>query len=313
MLGPGYSSIMTAQVAPGTVRVGLSGWSYSNFRGKFYPKDVPSGKWLGYLATQMPTVEINSSFYRLQRQSTYAKWEAMVPETFLFSVKGWRMVTHMRKLNNVSGDVAQFLQTCVPVLGASMGPVLWQLPPSLKFDEETLETFLSELPKTHGEAAQIAKEIGVKSNQGSSDASPEDTQTPSLLPAEAGRAPSAGVDPAMPLRYALEPRNQTFADPQVATILNRYGVAMVQSDSAGRYPSFDQVTTDFVYVRLHGSPRMYYSNYSNKALEEWASKITTWRAEGRDCFVYFDNTAAAYAPANALALTKMVNGEQPAN
>lgn len=249
--------------------IGLSGWKYPEWRGRFFPTGLVQKDELHYTASRVNSIEINSSFYRLQRESTYEGWAAQVPEDFLFAVKGWKEITHQRRLNNPAQYVQQFLNSGISGLGNRLGPVLWQLPPSLEFTPDRVKTFLECLP------AELPG--GVKA------------------------------------RYAIEARNETFGSETAIALLKEHNVALVMADTGGRYPQFDQVTADFVYVRLHGSPRMYYSNYSDAALESWARKIKTWNqpdASGvvRDVYFYFDNTAAGWAPYNAVKLISLVTG-----
>lgn len=267
-------------------RAGLSGWSYSNWKGKFYPKGLATKDQLAYCARTFPTLELNSTFYRLSMPSTYDKWAAAAPEGFQFAVKGWRMVTQYKRLKDVAEPVAQFFRSGPIGLGKKLGPVLWQLPPSLVFDEDVLRTFFELLPKTLGEARDFVEKNA-----------PDDGRP---IPQVA----ASDVDHR--IRYSMEPRNQSFGDPAVTDLMKQYGIAMVNADSAGRHPEFNQVTTDFAYVRLHGSPRIYYSNYSEAVLEGWAERIKTWLKDGMRTYVYFDNTALGYAPKNALSLEKMV-------
>lgn len=246
--------------------IGVSGWAYREWQGKFYPKGLARAKELAYAAERIPTIEMNSPFYRLQQESTYQKWAAAVPENFTFAVKGWRGVTHFKKLRGAKDAVDQFFNSGVWQLGDKLGPVLWQLPPSLKFDAEVMENFFEQLPKHHPETAK-------------------------------------------PVRYAVEPRDESFNAVQVEEIFREHNVALVNADSAGRHPHFDALTADFAYVRLHGSPRIYYSNYTEEALAKWATRISGWMGEGADCYLYFDNTAAGHAPANALQLRELLQNQ----
>lgn len=283
---------MSTETGRGAALVGTSGWAYREWRGKFYPKGLVQSKELAYLAERIPTIEMNSPFYRLQTAGMYEKWAAQVPAGFPFAVKGWRGVTHFKKLREADEAVAQFFASGPLALGASLGPILWQLPPSLKFDAELLGGFLDRLPKTHGEAAELARSL----------TSAEDRPT---LDVPVSGAPSLAT-PEQPLRYAIEPRNDSFASAEAYEILRAHNAALVMADSAGRHPQFAEVTADFTYVRLHGSPRIYYSNYTDDALECWAALLRPELDAGHDCYVYFDNTAAGHAPVNAEQLLQML-------
>lgn len=250
------------------------------------------------MADQFDTLEINSSFYRLMPPKTFQKWAASVPDGFEYAVKGWKNITHMRRLKNCADDIAIFFSSGVMALKERMGPILWQLPPSLHFDAPTLETFLTALPRTFGEA----KKLGATAPP----PKPKDSGKPGAQPAPIDLdVPDTPELEEKPLRYALEPRSSSFDSPEALAILRRYDTALVMADTAGRYPRFDQVTANMVYIRLHGSPRMYYSNYSEPALASWSDQIRAWAAQGHQVFCYFDNTAAGYAPYNAQTLKGM--------
>lgn len=285
-------------------RAGLSGWSYSNWKGKFYPSGLATKDQLAYCARTFPTLELNSTFYRLARPSTYEKWEAAAPKGFQFAVKGWRMVTQYKRLKDVAEPIAQFLGSGPIGLGKKLGPILWQLPPSLTFDEDVLRAFFELLPKTLGEAQTFVEN---HAPENVSNAALDAASDVAAGAATSRRVPQvAAEDATQPIRYSMEPRNATFFDPAAAALMKEYGVAMVVADSAGRHPQFNEVTTDFTYVRLHGSPRIYYSNYSPEVLEDWAERIKVWLQKGIKTYIYFDNTALGYAPKNALSLEEML-------
>lgn len=284
----------------GVALVGTSGWAYREWRGNFYPKGLVQAKELGYLAEHVATIEMNSPFYRLQTPGMYEKWLTQVPGGFKFAVKGWRGVTHFKKLRDADQAVAKFFDSGPLTLGASLGPILWQLPPSLKFAPEVLGDFLDRLPKTHGEAADLVRDNAL------SEADPsaaESDKEGALFDVPV----SEGFDPSLPLSYAIEPRNDSFASADVYALLREHDVALVRADSAGRHPRFEEVTADFTYVRLHGSPRIYYSNYTEEDLETWAEALRPELAAGHDCYVYFDNTAAGHAPVNACRLQELLS------
>lgn len=297
---------MTGEDSVGAVRIGTSGWNYSTWRGKFYPEGLARTRELTYFGGQFDTVEINSSFYRLHRASTYEKWAAAVPDGFEFAVKGWRMLTHMRRLRNIGDDLASFFNSGVLQLRDKLGPLLWQLPPSLKYDHDVLAEFLAQLPKTYGDAAELAR----SASPPPSGDTPEAETQPTLIDMTPPEPPGLAD---MPLRYALEPRNAGFDSPEALALLKEYDIALVMSDMNGRHPEYRQTTGDLVYVRLHGAPRVYFSNYSDQTLEEWAARIRTWRDEGRTTYCYFDNTGAGWAPYNAHTLQKFVESGRDAD
>src|SRR6266545_1907880 len=118
--------------------VGVSGWSYRHWRGIFYPKDLPRKRELEYVSSEFGSIEINGTFYSLQRATTFRRWYEAVPDDFIFAVKGHRFITHFRRLKDVEVLLANFFASGVLRLGKKLGPILWQLPPHFKFDQERL-------------------------------------------------------------------------------------------------------------------------------------------------------------------------------
>jgi uncharacterized protein YecE (DUF72 family) len=263
----------------GAVRVGISGWRYAGWRGDFYPAGLPQRQELEYAAERMTSIEINGSFYSLQRASSYAAWRAATPDDFLFAVKGGRFITHMKKLVDVDEPLANFFASGVLALGDKLGPVLWQLPELLGYDAGRLADFFSRLPRTTTEAAALAT-------------------------GHDGRVKDPLVEAPVerPIRHALEFRSKTFLVPGLATQLREHDIACVLADTAGRWPKVEEDTSDFRYVRLHGDRELYASGYSAASLDAWAAKCRSWADAGQDVFVYFDNDAKGYAPHDALAL-----------
>ncbi|MCW2495766.1 DUF72 domain-containing protein [Jatrophihabitans sp.] len=266
----------------GELRIGLSGWSYPGWRGRFYPRGLPHNAELGYVAERFSTVEVNASFYRLQRPDTYRRWVEQTPGGFLFAVKGSRYITHMKRLQS-SVAMANFLASGVLALGDRLGPLLWQLPPTMHFDPAVLEPFLTGLPRTMAAAGRLARKHDERLN---------------------GRSVLA-VSADLPLRHALEVRHESFRDERLYGLLREQGVGLVVADSAGHYPRLMEATADFVYVRLHGEEELYTSGYDDASLRGWAGRIARWRAEGRDVYVYFDNDAKVRAPVDALRLAEL--------
>jgi uncharacterized protein YecE (DUF72 family) len=269
------------------VRIGISGWRYAGWRGDFYPKGLRQADELGYAAERMDTVEINGSFYSLQRPSSYAAWRAQTPDDFVFAVKGGRFITHMKRLADVEAPLANFFASGVLALGPKLGPVLWQLPERLAFEPDRLEKFFALLPRTTTAAAELAAR--------------HDDKVPE------GRAlTTADLD--MPLRHALEPRHPSFDTREARALLAEHDICMVVADSAGRWPQMGDGTSDFRYVRLHGDTELYASGYSGAALDRWAKECLAWADGGDDVFVYFDNDAKGHAPHDAVALRARVRG-----
>ena len=270
---------------PADVRVGVSGWRYREWRGRFYPRGLAQRRELEYVAGLMNSVELNGSFYSLQRPASYQHWAASVPDDFLFAVKGSRYITHLKRLVDVEVALANFLASGLLGLGPKLGPVLWQLPENLRFDAEVVDGFFGRLPRTTGEAAKLAREHDDKVKEGRSLTSAEED---------------------VPMRHALEFRSQTFAAQEAYDVLRRHDVACVLADTAGRWPKVEKVTSDFMYLRLHGDKELYASGYSEASLADWAAKCRAWERDGLDVFVYFDNDIKGYAPHDAMKLISLL-------
>ena len=264
------------------IRVGISGWTYEPWRGTFYPAGLPVRRQLGYVAERMTSVEVNGSFYALQRPTSYATWASQVPEDFVFAVKGGRFITHLKKLVDVGTPLANFFASGILALGTRTGPVLWQFPASLRYQPERFEAFLALLPQTCADAAVLAGRHDAKV--------PDD------------RALTTAPDPSLPLRYAFEVRHESFRDPSFSALLRAYDAALVVSDNPGLWPVFDEVTADFVYVRLHGHEQLYASGYDDASLDRWEGRVRGWADAGADVYVYCDNDAKVRAPYDAMNL-----------
>ncbi|MCP2251968.1 Uncharacterized conserved protein YecE, DUF72 family [Prauserella aidingensis] len=280
-----------------TVRIGTSGWVYPPWRGTFYPRGLPQRRELEYLAHRMGSVEINGSFYSLQRPERYRAWFEQVPDDFVFAVKGGRFITHMKRLREVTEPLANFFASGVTALEHKLGPVLWQLPPTLRFDPELLANFFRHLPRSTGAAARLARDHNTVRFQ-----------------------PRTDVETDRPLRHALEVRHPSFATPEAVELLREHRIGLVASDAADEWPQLEDVTADFVYVRLHGWQELYAGGYPDGELDGWAEKVRAWRAgksprsdrtvasaaprRARDVFVYCDNDAKVKAPDDAVRLAR---------
>jgi len=269
----------------GRIRVGVSGWTYPGWRGDFYPKGLRQRDELEYAAQRLTSIEINGSFYSLQRPSSYAHWHDQAPDDFMFAVKGGRFITHLKKLAGVETALANFFASGVLALEEKLGPVLWQLPPNLGYDAERLRDFFDQLPRSTRAAARLA--------EAHDDKVPDDR---ALTTVTSDR----------PLRHALEVRHSSFTRDETAALLAEHDVALVVADTAGRWPFLDAVTSDHAYVRLHGDKELYTSGYTPAALDRWAARCTDWADGGRDVYAYFDNDVKGYAPHDALALIERV-------
>ncbi len=264
------------------IRIGISGWTYAPWRGTFYPPKLAHRLELAYAAERMTSIEINGTFYSLQRPTSFAMWRAQTPDGFVFAVKGGRFITHMKKLRDPEQSLANFFASGVLALGPKLGPLLWQLPPDLGFDAERLTAFFDALPRTHGEAAVL----GARHDQRlAGDRVHLQTEVPDR-----------------PLQHALEVRHDSFRTPALLELLRRHRIAMVIADTAGRWPQIEAVTGDFCYIRLHGADELYVSGYTDEGLDRWAEKIRGWIAEAGDVYVYFDNDVKVRAPYDAMAL-----------
>lgn len=283
----------------GDIRIGISGWRYAPWRGRFYPEGLAQRRELEFASNEFPSIELNGSFYSLQRPESYAQWHEQTPPGFVFAIKGSRYITHIRRLREVEQPLAAFFAQGLFNLRDKLGPLLWQLPPTMRFDEDTLERFLAQLPRSTEDALKLAR------------------RRPARM---AGRVRLA-IDADRPLRHALEVRHDSFRDPALIKLLRRYNVAGVFADTAGRWPYFEDLSADFVYLRLHGDQELYASGYTARALEGWAQRIDNWSrgrqiegaqllstaaprlCERRDVYCYFDNDVKVRAPADAHSLS----------
>ena len=265
------------------IRVGVSGWSYPRWRGDFYPPGLRQRDELGYVAERMSSVELNGSFYSLQRPSSYVSWSEATPADFVLAVKGSRYITHLKRLRDVEQPLANFLASGPLVLGPKLGPLLWQLPERLEHDADLLEQFFRLLPRTTRAAADLAGHHDERV--------PED------------RAHTA-VDVDRPLRHVLEARHPSFAEPSAIAQLREHDIGCVVADTAGRFPVVDAVTSSVVYVRLHGEKKLYAGGYSAASLDRWAERCRQWAGSPgvTDVLVYFDNDSDGRAPYDAVAL-----------
>lgn len=265
-------------------RIGVSGYVYRHWKGTFYPEDLPQRRWLQYTAERFNSLELNGTFYSLKSPSVFARWAEETPADFLFAVKGGRYITHRLKLKNCRQALANFFASGVLALGPKMGPFLWQLPEAFHFNPARIEEFLGLLPRETDEAAALAEEHDDKLKRGA-------------LTEPAAR---------LPLRHALEVRHESYDVPGFYELLRGHGCAYVIADTAGRFLYSEEITADFVYVRLHGSQKLYASQYTDEELALWAGRVRAWEDDGRDVYVYFDNDAHGYAPADARRLAERV-------
>lgn len=271
------------------VRVGISGWSYAPWRGVFYPPGLRQASELAHASRAFSSIEINGSFYSLMRPNSYRTWREATPSGFVFALKGSRYITHMKRLRDARQGLSNFFASGVLALGEKLGPFLWQLPPSLRFDPDVIRQFLELLPKTAREIESLARGHDARLS---------------------GRSlVQAGLHIGR-VRHALEVRHPSFVDPRYVDLLREHGVASCVADSAGKYPLIDEPTADFSYVRLHGAERLYVSGYDTRALRAWARRVRGYAQRG-DVYVYFDNDVKVRAPFDAENLERILQSRRP--
>lgn len=274
---PATSPVPTA-TTQGRVLIGVSGYNYMSWRGPFYPQKLPPRRFLEHISRRLPSVELNATFYSLQSPACFGRWVEETPPGYIFAVKGSRFITHNLKLGRPERALANFYASGVLALGKKTGPFLWQLPPLLRFNPERIEAFIDALPRTTAEAERLAA-----------------GHDPGLLKRGA-LAEAAGR---CRYRHVFEVRHPTWMDPAFFALLRRRRCGFVIADTAGKFPYAEEVTADFVYVRLHGSQVLYTSGYTDAELDGWADRVERWARAGLDVYVYFDNDAQAYAPVDA--------------
>ncbi|WP_415061418.1 DUF72 domain-containing protein [Bdellovibrio sp.] len=290
------------------LRIGISGWVYSPWRKVFYPKDLPQKQELYFASRQVNSIEINSSFYNYQKPETYQRWFSETPKDFCFSVKGPQYITHVRRLKDIETPLANFFASGVLFLADKLGAFLWQFPPNFRFDEGRLEDFFKLLPRSFVDAVKLANS--------------SDRFQPGY--------PTSISRSKRPLRHAIEVRHHSFENPDFIHLIRKYNIALVFADTAGKWPYMEDVTSDFLYLRLHGDEEIYVNGYDTATLRLWAQRIQVWRqgrspqdsltildskddGRRRDVFVYFDNDVKVRAPQDAQTLMKILGVEARAS
>jgi uncharacterized protein YecE (DUF72 family) len=240
--------------------VGTSGWVYPHWRGPFYPEGLPGSRWLDFYAARFSTVEINSSFYRLPKEKTFAGWGRKVPDDFRYAVKASRFITHIRRLKDCGEPVETFLGRA-RAMGENLGPVLYQMPPNFhrnEGNEAVLVDFLSALPQD--------------------------------------------------LRHVFEFRHDSWLNSEVFALLRLHNVGFCAYHMVDRQTPME-ATTDFAYMRFHGSDTLYGGCYDEAELRDWAGRLRALPDDVEDVYVYFNNDALAFAVRNARELTRLLAGE----
>lgn len=284
--------------------IGLSGWNYPGWRGDFYPEGLRRKDELAYAASQFRSIEINGTFYSLKKPADFRLWREVTPAGFVFAVKGSRFISHMKQLRDPRVPLANFLAQGVLALEEKLGPILWQFPERMRLDDARMrrfDEFLSLLPRDTAQAAELALEHGPQVKKGA----------------------HVAIEKKRRMRHAVEVRHESFFVEPFVRLLRKHGVALVASD-AKEWRYAEDVTADFVYVRLHGSERTYTSRYTDAQLDRYAAAVRSWlnggepadalkatrlapaRRSGRDVFVYFDNDAKVHAPKDARRLLQRI-------
>jgi uncharacterized protein YecE (DUF72 family) len=208
----------------------------------------------------------------------FRRWHAETPEGFVFVIKGSRFITHRKQLGDDDATLANFLASGVLLLGEKLGPFLWQLPERTRFERDRLALFLDRLPSDMESAARLGRGYtGIVEGRSWTEAIVEG-----------------------PLRNALEVRNLSFQTQDFFDLLRERQVALVSSDAPG-WPRFDTLTTDFAYVRLHGTEEQYASGYTEAASDEWADRVRGWSA---GCPHRVTMTPVSVLPFDALSLAQ---------
>jgi len=246
-------------------------------------------RWLEYASRQFNSIELNGTFYSLKSPAVFRRWVDATPDDFTFAIKGSRFITHNLKLTRAVTPLANFYASGILALGRKTGPFLWQLPATFRFNAERTKDFLALLPRGTADAERLARRHDARLKRGA------------LLKGTAR----------VRYRHAFEVRHVSFFTPEFYDLLRAFGCALVIADTAGKFPSAEEMTADFVYVRLHGSTTLYASDYSDAELDRWAERIREWSAGGRDVYVYFDNDALGHAPHNARALARRLGIKPP--
>ncbi len=268
--------------------VGISGWTFPGWRGKFYPKDLVQRRELEYASHVLSSIEINGTFYALQRPATFQSWYAETPEDFRFAVKAPQFMTHILRLKNASEPLANFMASGVLCLKEKLGPILWQFPPNVMLKDDRFEIFLKQLPQNSKEASRLAKKHGKKVE---------------------GRA-FTKAEGNFPVRHAFEFRHKSFLNKDFMDLMRAHNVAFVFAHEGGKKaPYTEEPTADFVYARLHGEG--FKKGYPQKEIADWAKKVRHWNKTGLETFVYFSNEAKVYSPVGAIKLLKTLGIERP--
>jgi len=234
------------------IYIGTSGFQYKHWKGKFYPEDIPQKRWFEYYQRYFNTVELNTTFYHLPKESTVKSWNERTSKDFIFALKASRYITHVKRLKDPVEPVRNFYNAVGPVRDKT-GAVLFQMPASAKKNMERLENFVTVLSRYKG-------------------------------------------------LKALELRNPAWWDDEVFELLKQKNIAFCWYSMPGEIPP-EEITADFLYIRMHGAGKLYQSRYPDSELEKLAKKI--YKINIKKIFVYFNNDAGAFAVENAKKLKEV--------
>lgn len=264
-------------------RIGISGWTFPPWRGTFYPKGLTQKKELEFASRAFSSIEINGTFYSLQRPKTFESWYSETPADFQFAVKAPQFITHVLRLKEAEEPLYNFLASGLLCLKEKLGPILWQFPPFVTLKDDRFEKFLELLPHDTKAAAKLAKRHGPKVE---------------------GRSYCEAKEK-HPLRHAFELRHPSFKDPGFLRLLEKHNIAFVTAHAGGdKAPYIVKPTADFTYLRLHGEGKKYKKGYSDSEITKLAKLITDWNKSGISTYTYFSNEAKLYSPASAQKLTR---------
>ena len=270
------------------VLVGISGWAYRSWSGDYYPAALSTSQQLGYVSRRLPTVELNASFYSLRDPGSYERWHRETPPGFVFSVKGGRYVTHIKRLRDPLVPLANFFASGVLALDDKLGPILWQLPATLPFDADGLRHFIDCLPSDTADATAPGRDT---------------------TPLSWRVGPGSTTLPTDPSGTHWRCAMPAIGSPSCLSLLREHGIDLVVSDGAGRWPMLDAETADFVYVRLHGHEVLYGGGYPDALLRRWRDEFRRIASDGKDVYVYFDNDSDGRAPYDAERLRELLYGD----
>lgn len=254
------------------IRVGVGGWDYDPWRQTFYPPGLAKAKMLEHASRRLTAIEINATYYKLQRPELFARWRDAVPDGFKFAIKGSRYCSNRKLLGDGGEGVERFCGQGLAELGDKLGPILWQLMGTKRFDADDVRAFLALLPRSQDGVA---------------------------------------------LQHAIEPRHESFRDPEFVRLCRDAGVAIVFGDGAD-YPLVPDVSGPIVYARIMRARAELEQGYPPEDIDRLAGTAKAWErgespgglpyvvgpapVQPRDTYVFFISAAKERNPAAAMAL-----------